>query len=121
VNLSPGEEEFVTFHNVRNPETTPGITTTPTTPTVTDTPTPTNTPTTPDGTTPDTTTPDPTETEDTAGEITPGPGTDATPIAPDSGSGLAGNSTGASIMLLLMGLAAITMGSGFLALGRKRS
>jgi hypothetical protein len=101
----------VTFHNVRNPGTTPGITTTPTTPT-----TPPD-----DTTTPDTTTPDPTETEDTAGEITPGPGTAATPIAPDSGSGLAGNSTGASIMLLLMCLAAITMGSGFLALGRKRS
>jgi hypothetical protein len=70
--------------------------------------------------------PDPEET--VAGEITPGPtepkptepAAGATPIAPDAGTGTAG-AAGTSIFLVLLGLAAITLGSGFLALGRKRA
>ncbi|MEZ4494546.1 MAG: hypothetical protein R3C29_14695 [Dehalococcoidia bacterium] len=123
VNLGPGGEETVTFSNVRNPDSTPPpptTTVTPPTSTPTHTPTVSTTPTDPTDTPVDPTdTPTPEST--VAGEKTPGPGNLATPIAPDSGSGLAGSSTGASIMLLLMGLAAITIGSGFLALGRKRS
>ncbi|MCL4866501.1 MAG: hypothetical protein KJZ47_11450, partial [Gemmatimonadales bacterium] len=59
-------------------------------------------------------------TEDTAGEKTPGPG--QTPIAPSTGTGLLGSGPGGVNMLFaLVGLLAISLGTTFLALGRKSS
>jgi hypothetical protein len=111
VHVAPGDVSTVTFTNSRGTITT-----------FIPEPTPTNTP-------EPTATAEPTET--VAGEITPGPGdpsptTDdggnlATPIAPEAGTGSADGAGGASMLLVLLGLAAITMGSGFLALGRKRA
>ncbi len=125
VNIGPGDEEAVTFHNRRDPGTTPETGETPTnTPTATNTPPTDETPTETATDTPPadaTDTPTPTETSETAGEKTPGAGNEATPIAPDSGSGLAGGTSGTNMLFVLLGLAAITMGSGFLAIGRKRS
>ena len=124
VNIGAGDEVAVTFHNRRDPGTTPGTPETPTN-TPTNTPTATNTPPTTDETPTDTPPADATDTptpvETVAGAETPGPGNQATPIAPDSGSGLAGTTSGTNILMILLGLAAITMGSGFLAIGRKRS
>ncbi len=121
VEVGPGDDETVSFVNRRDPGSTPPANTpTPTTPAGT----PTNTPETPDTTpeTPTETTVDatPTPTEEVAGEITPGPGNQATPIAPNSGSGLATGSTGASALLALLGLAVITGGASLMAVSRKR-
>ncbi|MCA9825086.1 MAG: VWA domain-containing protein, partial [Dehalococcoidia bacterium] len=125
VNLGPGGEETVTFSNVRNPDSTPPpptVTTTVTPPTSTPTHTPTvsTTPTDPTDTPVDPTdTPTPEST--VAGEKTPGPGNLATPIAPDSGTGIAAGAGGASVLLALLGLAVLTAGAGLMALGRKRA
>jgi hypothetical protein len=109
VHVAPGETSAVTFTNSRGGPPPP-----PQDPTATPT-------------TPATNTPVPTET--VAGDITPGPGepspttepgSEATPIAPEAGTGFAGGASGANIALLLLGLFAITIGSGFLALARKR-
>jgi hypothetical protein len=55
-----------------------------------------------------------------SGEKTPGPG--QTPIAPSTGSGLMGSGPGGVNMLFaLVGLLAISLGTTFLALGRKAS
>ena len=119
VNLGPGGEETVTFSNVRNPDSTPPPPTTTVTP-PTDTPTVPTTPTDPTDTPVDPTdTPTPEST--VAGEKTPGPGNLATPIAPDSGTGIAAGAGGASVLLALLGLAVLTAGAGLMALGRKRA
>ena len=119
VNLGPGGEETVTFNNVRNPGSIPPPPTTTVTP-PTDTPTVPTTPTDPTDTPVDPTdTPTPEST--VAGEKTPGPGNLATPIAPDSGTGIAAGAGGASVLLALLGLAVLTAGAGLMALGRKRA
>src|SRR5690606_35845700 len=94
----------------------------------TPTPTPTNTPVTPTNT-PDpdeTPTEDPTATntpeEGVEGEKTPGPGGQATPIAPDTGAGFGGStSAGMNVLLIIAGLIAISGGLSFIALGRRKS
>ncbi|MCA9822867.1 MAG: hypothetical protein KC470_09685, partial [Dehalococcoidia bacterium] len=117
VRPGPGETAEVTFTNSRLPETTPPPSSTPPTNTPTATPvTPTSTPTEP----PVEPTNTPTPVETVAGEKTPGPGNQATPIPPDTGSGLGGGATGSSMLLVILGLAAVTAGAGFVSLGRKR-
>jgi hypothetical protein len=96
------------------PTTTPSTpTATPTTPTTTATPpTVTNTP------VPPTATPT-TPISNVGGEKTPGPG--QTPIAPSTGDGfMDGTAGGFNLLLILAGLAALTGGLGFLALGRRK-
>ena len=89
-------------------------------------PTPTNTPETPETPT-NTPEPDETPTEEPsetaiAGEKTPGPGDQATPIAPDTGAGISGTtSAGMNVLLIIAGLIAISGGLSFIALGRKKS
>jgi hypothetical protein len=102
--VSSAQETTVTFTNSRGttPQPTPPVN-----------PTPTNT-------VPPTATPTATPVETVAGDITPGPGSEATPIAPETGSGASAGAAGMSIALLLMGLAAVTMGAGVLAIARKR-
>jgi hypothetical protein len=98
--------------------TTPGQPTpsatppTPGQPTNTPTATPTNTP-----------TPTPTNTPVTtvAGERTPGPGQSPTPLAPATGYGLGPSQGGMNLLLVVAGLISLSLGLGFLALGRRRS
>ncbi|PFG73454.1 choice-of-anchor K domain-containing protein [Tepidiforma thermophila] len=104
------------------PPSTP--TPTPTTP-ETPTPTPTgatSTPT-PTGTTPPTNTPTATPTNtpvtQVAGERTPGPGASPTPLAPATGYGFGTAQGGMSLLLVLAGLVSLSLGLGFLALGRR--
>ena len=86
--------------------TTPTTTATPTNTPVPPTNTPTNTPTTPVST--------------VQGERTPGPG--QTPIAPSTGDGLMGGTSGGmNLALIVAGLLALTSGLSFVALGRKRT
>ncbi|MGB4862137.1 MAG: hypothetical protein WBO97_06735, partial [Tepidiformaceae bacterium] len=99
-----------------------GNTPTPTPVTPTQTPVvPTATPTTPANTAtpvPPTATPT-TPVSGVQGEKTPGPG--KTPIAPSTGNGLmGGGAAGMNLLFLLAGLVAVAIGSGFVALGRKR-
>jgi fimbrial isopeptide formation D2 family protein len=117
----------LTFNNIlrtNDPICTVGCTPVTTTPTTTPTSTPTNTPTTtttatpttPAATNTPTNTPTPVSTQ--LGEKTPGPG--QTPIAPSTGTGLFGGTTGGfNILLILGGLLALTSGLSFVALGRK--
>jgi hypothetical protein len=109
VSPGPGETATVSFTNSRIPGETP-IPTPTNTPTATPTSTPTETP---------TNTPEPTET--VAGEKTPGPGSIATPIPPDTGSGFAGAGTAANLMMALLGILAISAGLAIFSLGRKRA
>jgi hypothetical protein len=87
------------------PTPTRGTTSTPTptaTPTNTPTPTPTNTPVT-----------------QVAGEKTPGPGASPTPLAPSTGYGFGSAQGGMSLLLVLAGLISLSLGLGFIALGRR--
>jgi hypothetical protein len=111
--VDPGEETTVTFTNTRGATTTvePTPTNTPVPPTATPTnttlpPTPTNTP-------------EVEPTEDVAGDITPGPGTEATPIPPDTGSGF-GAATGSGTWALLFGIVVITAGAGLISFAHRR-
>jgi hypothetical protein len=98
--------------------TTPGQPTpsatppTPGQPTNTPTATPTNTP-----------TPTPTNTPVTtiAGERTPGPGQSPTPLAPATGYGFGASQGGMNLLLVVAGLISLSLGLGFLALGRRRN
>ncbi len=113
VDIAPGDEETVSFLNRRDPGSTPETSTTPTN-------TPEDTDETPTETPPADATDTPTPVETVAGEKTPGPGNEATPIAPNSGSGLASGSTGGSVLLALLGFAVLTGGASLMAVSRKR-
>ncbi|MGB4863003.1 MAG: hypothetical protein WBO97_11125, partial [Tepidiformaceae bacterium] len=139
-NVSPTINGFtaIKFVNETRKTTPPcpdcnGTTPTPTPVTPTQTPTsptatptgPTATPTNPANTAtpvPPTNTPEASPTTpvtNIAGEKTPGPG--QTPVAPSTGNGLmGGGAAGMNLLFLLAGLVAAAIGSGFLALGRKR-
>jgi cell division septation protein DedD len=97
------------------PPSTPTPTATPTTPA-----TPTNTPT---ATPTNTPTPTPTNTPVTtiAGERTPGPGQSPTPLAPATGYGFGPSQGGMNLLLVVAGLISLSLGLGFLALGRRRN
>jgi hypothetical protein len=111
--VDPGEETTVTFTNTRGTGTT--VDPTPTNTPVPPTATPTNTPLPPTATN----TPEVDPTEDVAGEITPGPGTQATPIPPDTGSGFGGAGAGGARALLL-GIVVITAGAGLISVAHRR-
>ncbi len=115
VTPGPGQTAVVTFTNQRVPETTPETPTNTPVPTATP-PSPTVTPT--NTVEPPTDTPTPVETA--AGEKTPGPGNQATPIPPDTGSGYGPGEASSNLLLVLLGIAAVTAGAGFISLGRKR-
>jgi len=118
VSVTPNNTTVVTFRNEKNPPCIDcGPTPTPSTPTSTPTVTPTATPT---GTQPAGDTPTPTPTESVAGEITPGTGAEATPIAPSAGSGTAGATSAIAMMLMVLGLFAISSGTTILAVARRR-
>jgi hypothetical protein len=112
-----GETAVVTFTNNRVPDPTPSLTPPTATPTNTPTATPTNTPATPEATATDT----PTPVSTVSGEITPGPGNQATPIPPDTGTGFGAGDAGSNMLLLIFGMAALTAGACFISLARKRS
>ena len=114
---TPGQTVLVGFENVAlgfcttctNVEPTPTPTTVPPTATPTTPANPTATPVPPTAT--------PTIVDITRGEKTPGPG--ITPIAPNTGNGLFGTSTGSTNMLLAL-IGAITLGGGLLVLAASR-
>jgi hypothetical protein len=124
----PGQVVTLTFLNIRTfdppcvlpddprcpPPGTPTPTPTPVTPTPTPTPvTPTPTPIVP--------TPTPTPVEEVEGVVTPGPGVTPTPLAPVTGDGFGQGEGGMSLLLVLAGLISLSLGLGFLALGRRTS
>jgi hypothetical protein len=125
----PGQEVTLTFLNIRtfdppcvlpdDPRCPPPATPTPVTPTPTP-PTPTPTPVTPTPT-PIVPTPTPTPVEEVEGVVTPGPGVTPTPIAPVTGYGIGQGGGGMSLLLVLAGLISLSLGLGFLALGRRTS
>jgi len=118
VSVTPNNTTVVTFRNEKNPPCIDcGPTPTPSTPTSTPTATPSATPT---GTQPAGETPTPTPTESVAGEITPGTGAEATPIPPAAGTGTAGATSAIAMMLVVLGLFAISSGTTILAVARRR-
>ena len=115
------EGQTITFLNRKVTNDPPCVNCGPTpTPTV-PTPTPT-TPATPTSTpVPPTATPtEPSPVSTVVGERTPGPAASATPIAPSTGGGLMGGTSGGmNLVLIIAGLLALTSGLSFVALGRK--